>query len=665
MSKVKILSETFGSFSIGPFPSIQGADGEYHYVNPGYQGIWYEPNKSTSWQKINCWFIKERNKRHEMEQEWSEPNLILSGETTVPMLVTGDLKWKAYTVSTQVWPLSSQNKCGISFLYQDSRHFYWFCLSDGTAAELWQKNEEKFELLLHKDFSYDCDTAYTLKADIDKNYIACSINDESLFSLRKPIYGQGKIALAALTPARFLNIEAWMDQSEYDKFLSQQQAERSRTIKKGIAYYQPELFNVIDLKNFGAARSIRYGDLTGNGRIDLLFIQNQPLLNNGNECMISCMTAINLNGQILWQIGEPDPANGMITADVAVQIYDIDGDGKNEVIYCKDFKLIIADGITGETKIQCPTPKAISTKNPVIYENTVFDRIIGDSICICNFSGKAKPTDILIKDRYNNIWVYDNKLKFLWHRQLNTGHFPVSFDINDDGYDELIASHTLLDKNGNTIWHLPDMKDHVDEIVVGKFNPELDCYQIAMAAGEDGFIIVDQNGKILVQDLIGHVQRVSVAKYRSDLPGLQFCVVTYWRNTGIITYYDCCGKRIYSIETGANGNVLTPVNWTDQECQLILYSASVRYGGLFDGYGDRVVSFPNDGHPELCCDALDLLSIGLDGLLAWDTNKMYIYIQPDRSQSKIHAVIKNNQFNYSNYRAEFAWPRENHKKEKM
>jgi hypothetical protein len=56
------------------------------------------------------------------------------------------------------------------------------------------------------------------------------------------------------------------------------------------------------------------------------------------------------NGDILWQTGNPDPEKYHLTNDVGFQIHDIDNDGKNEVIYCMNFEIIVAEGSTGRVK---------------------------------------------------------------------------------------------------------------------------------------------------------------------------------------------------------------------------------------------------------------------------------------------------------------------------
>ena len=46
------------------------------------------------------------------------------------------------------------------------------------------------------------------------------------------------------------------------------------------------------------------------------------------------------------RVGRPDPKNALLTSDCPFQIHDLDGDGRNEVVMVKDFKIQILDGST-------------------------------------------------------------------------------------------------------------------------------------------------------------------------------------------------------------------------------------------------------------------------------------------------------------------------------
>ena len=650
---IEILNEDFSSFSLGYLPSDITAIGEYHYYKPGYTGIWYEPNKCTSWQGRKCWMIKEMDGSNFIEQQLNIP--LISSTDTLPLLIAGDKGCEDIIIESKVWVLAPTNRCGIVFRYTDSRHYYFFALEKGNRAVLYKKAGENLKVLSTADFDHGIDHLHVLRVEAKGKELSCHIDGETIISVEDADYLKGCIGIGAYCPTRFFDIKAWVPCEQHHLLAIKKREETARIAAITATHPKMKLWKIINLQDFGSSRAYRCADINGDGQKELLFIQSMPLMNTGDEQMISCMTTVNLDGEVLWQIGKPAQDSHMATCDLPVQIYDIDDDGYAEIIYCKDFKIIVADAATGETKYFVPTPNCIPHDNYKIYQNITLERIIGDSIRICNFSGNSKPLDLLIKDRYNNIWAYNNKLELLWHRQVNCGHFPYAFDINGDGKDELVVGHSLLSADGELIWELSGMKCHVDEIVIGKFDPNNDKYQIAMASGEDGFILVDQDGQIINQDMPGHAQRVSVANYRPDLPGLEICVVTFWRNTGIITMYDCKGNKLYSDEPGANGNLLSPVNWNSRGETLMLYSANVELGGLYNGFLEQIVRFPADGHPELCCDVIDLLGDKREELLTWDEKIMYIYTQDDNPSLVNLSIERYEDYNFSNYRGEFIY----------
>ena len=84
----------------------------------------------------------------------------------------------------------------------------------------------------------------------------------------------------------------------------------------------------------------------------MVIAQCQKRVNRDAYGTISCLTAMDLDGNILWQYGEPtdNMEIGNISADMPMQIYDIDGDGYDEVITAKNFEVLILDGKTGNVK---------------------------------------------------------------------------------------------------------------------------------------------------------------------------------------------------------------------------------------------------------------------------------------------------------------------------
>jgi len=73
---------------------------------------------------------------------------------------------------------------------------------------------------------------------------------------------------------------------------------------------------------------------------------------------VTVKAAMTLDGKILWQLGRPDPRNGLLTNDTPFQIYDLDGDGRNEVVMVRDFQIQVLEGSTGKVLQRAWMPAA-------------------------------------------------------------------------------------------------------------------------------------------------------------------------------------------------------------------------------------------------------------------------------------------------------------------
>ena len=70
---------------------------------------------------------------------------------------------------------------------------------------------------------------------------------------------------------------------------------------------------------------------------------------------------------------------------------------------------------------------------------------------------------------------------------------------------------------------------------------------------------------------------------------------------------------------------------------LILLNGNNKFGGMIDGYGRRVVIFPDDGHPDPCCEALELTGDGRDEIILWGKDRMFIYTQDNVVKGDVHS----------------------------
>ena len=139
---------------------------------------------------------------------------------------------------------------------------------------------------------------------------------------------------------------------------------------------------------------------------------------------------------------------------------------------------------------------------------------------------------------------------------------------------------------------------------------------------------------------------------------MQVCATNYWGHQGIVYLYDNDGTCLWELENGLNGNIIAPVNWTGDGRDLILLNADTVGGGLIDGSGGQAVVFPEDGHPELCCEVIDLTGDPRDEIVVWDQKRMFIYTQENEIEGEVYKPVKYPHWNASNYRGEYSVPDE-------
>jgi len=666
MKNVVLSNEDFQDFPIGEFPYDKDhtAMGEYQYVvENGYHGNWVDMVCNYTYNGTGpTWLITERDGRHFMESMRIEKN---RPHRMFPTLETGKHQWKDYEVSVSVRRLSQKGMAGLVFSMNHSIDTLVFYLDGKEKAAVAYRHKEEVQVLKEVSFPHGCDQEYRLKVDCDGRIAKVYVDDQELFRVEDDLVARGgKVGITADCPSRFADFKVCVSEKTKQEIEVAERAVKETETEEMKKHPKMKLWKKIDLKNFGTSRQIRFGHLTGTDEWYVVLAQMQKRICRDAYGLISCLTAIDLEGNVLWQLGEPSDKTeelGKVSADMAFQVYDIDGDGSDEVIVGWDFEIRILDGRTGTIKKSAKTPFSDDDDADLIgvpYQTYAFERINPDGIRICNFRGKERPADILIKDRYCRIYALDEDLNVMWKFKspTNTGHCPLPIDIDGDGKDELLVGYKLLDSDGQMLWSYPISEDHTDEIVAGKWMPGEDEGHFACVSGTEGFFIGDFYGNIVARDMIGHAQRVSIANYCPEREGREIVVTNFWGHQGVIFLYDCYGNQIWEMENEMNGNILAPVNWDGDGTELILTNADAKKGGLLNGKGVRAVEFPDDGHPVLCCESLDLTGDERDELVVWDYHSMYIYTQDDCPKEQTYHPVQFPIYNASNYRGEYSYP---------
>ncbi len=666
MKKIFLSKEDFKDFEIGEFPYDRdhSAMGEYQYVTQeGYAGNWLDQVCNYTYNGSGpSWIITEQDGRHFMESMRIEKN---KPHRMFPTLETGKIQWKDYEVSVSMRRHSQKGMAGLTVCLNHTIDTLVFYLENKNTAAAAYRHKEEVHVLKEVSFQHNCDEEYRLSVDCNGRSAVFKINGTEVLSIEDDLVLRGgKVGITADCPTAFTDFTVCVTEEALTEIENKIASDKSYEQKVIASHPKMKLWKKIDLKNFGTSRQVRFGHLTGTEEWFVVLAQMQRRGYRDAYGFISCLTAIDLDGNILWQQGTPsDNADklGKVSADMALQVYDIDGDGKDEVIVGRNFEIQILDGATGKVKKSAKTPFSDDEDDTLIgvpYNTYAFERLNPDGIRICNFRGKKRPADLLLKDRYCRVYAFDEDLNLMWKYKspTNTGHCPLPIDIDGDGKDEVMVGYKMLDSDGTLLWSYPITGDHTDEIVAGKWMPNDEEGYFACVSGTRGFFIGDCYGNIVARDMIGHAQRVSIANYCPEKEGREIIVANYWGHQGVLFLYDCYGKPIWEMENEMNGNIIAPVNWDGNGTELILTNADPKRGGLINGEGVRAVEFPDDGHPVLCVESIHLTGDERDELVVWDYHAMYIYTQEDSPKEQTYHPVQFPSYNASNYRGEYSYP---------
>ncbi len=646
-----LINEDFKDLNLGEFPydKFHTALGEYHYLKfEGNYGNWYDPIPLHQWRSLDgSWLITSANGKRYLEQNRGD-NTKGAFVNSIPTLVHKERLYAPYVIEYDIRLFEIDKYCGVEFLYKTSRNNYFLGIN-GQYLTLFKRFQEEFKEISKVIFKVDDLKTYHFKIEVSNN-IRVFVDGSPLIEAKIEFEKGLGVAIAAKSCARYSDFKVLLNEENYELNQKLKNEEEKRLEDKRKEYPELELIKKIDLKNFGTGRQIRFAKY--DGKIFFLMAQHQKRYIRDSFARLSCLTCFDIDGNVLWQKGEPNNSfdNTMISCDLPFQVADVNNDGKLEVIYSMDFMIYWADLLTGKIIDSMPTP---IIKDDPLVKNEPFYRLNVDAIRVADFEGLGYKGDFIIKDRYQNVWAYNKDHKQMWrYHNKNTGHFPYIYDFDNDGKDEMFVGYDLIDDDGKMLFSLPMNSDHTDEIIYASLK-EGEPKRLILASGNEGFNIANIDGSIYKHNEIGHAQRISVAKYDNDLEGLQVIATAFWGGDGIICLYNYKGELIREIEQRSNGNVISPLNYDGKHILALLNMSED--GGLIDGKLDKVVLFPNDGHPTISCDAFDIDDDGIDEILCWNLNEMWIY-----KASSFKTGLSFDKYpdsGFSNYRGEYLIPK--------
>lgn len=494
----------------------------------------------------------ERREKLVKEIYQGNESFVLIREFRVPWLTLsmGNLHWTDYTASTTL-TFEEHAIAGIAVRYLNSREYYAFILdSKNEVVRLILRKMDKeataeqpaWVELKSAPYALSPDKPYNIQVEAKGNQIVCSIDNSVVIEMKDSYRSSGKIALIADDPVFFGPVSVKGKMKSEDPY-------------RHLKYYKPVSVYELPLPGGDIDRRFWFTDPDSDGFKEMIIAER-----NGDNYAYRCLE---FDGTELWRIDNlkyPFTEDG----DFTMQVFDINGDGKNELITAIDFQIQVREGKTGKLLESVPTPE----QNPYYdSQHYPYPRLLGDAICPVTIN-PGDPPGFYIKDRYTNIWLYDYNLKQLWHKAISTAHFPLPVDVDADGTDELMVNHTLFNSDGSVLWELP-LSDHSDGISYVSLNPGKDPEYFYIASGEMGLLKVNpSDGKILNRFELGHIQAITIADFLPEKEGLELLTFTTWREDQIHYLFD---KDLNMISTwqGELGGTY-PVPWGQNGSDLAL-----------------------------------------------------------------------------------------------
>ncbi len=590
----------------------------YFKADRGKLGVWQVATDLRHDEFEEAWEIRREGDSNYLAQNFinlNEQNEPLS-LTIHPMVVAGDSLWHDCTIEAEFTPLAKFDKCGIIFKYRNPSDYFFFGI-EGNIVTLKRVMPlvtplRPIEMTLDsRPLVWTPGDRFSATITLRRNKVFTILNDSINMHAEDLPNQSGKIGLVADLPARFHSVEVKLLKGEQRKL-----ARRKRQIQRRMELELSDHPKMVRWKSFetpgfGTNQNLRMGDLTGDGNKELLFIK--PEDREGTR--IAGMTAMDLSGEVLWKYGDTERILEEDGPELPVQIRDMDGDGSREVVFTSGGFIHVLSGKTGELLRQIPLPGGVTIR----------------TITFGDLLGSGEDNCMVLTDRTKWLLVYDDQLELLWEREVSSGSQPLLYDLDGDGRSEVIMGYAVYDPEGVLQFDVGRyIGDRCNGVAVDTLHGSgIKVPALIYAAGDWGVLYFDFNGNLLKQQVMGHVDYVSVGNYNAEVRGLEVATSNSWGSEGLVHLLNPEGEVTGNFQLECGTIRCQPVNWKGDGEEFIMTVADSVQGGMINANGQLAVAFPDDGHPNSCYLVQDLTGDTRDELIVWDTERLWIYTQED------------------------------------
>ncbi|MCD6393603.1 MAG: hypothetical protein J7M40_08850, partial [Planctomycetes bacterium] len=233
-----------------------------------------------------------------------------------------------------------------------------------------------------------------------------------------------------------------------------------------------------------------------------------------------------------------------------------------------------------------------------------------DCLVFCDLVGSGKPAgsgkarDVLVKDRYHNIWAYNHWGNLLWKVAdpggFRTAHQPFPVDLDLDGHDEIMAGYAMLNHDGSVRWVFQSQKvdqnrGHLDCVrILRRGESPADFRLVLTTCGANSIAMIDGNGRHLWEVAGYHFESIDIGRVFGKHPGPQILVDIDHQPVGKSPMWilDERGERLARITTDYSRHHAL-LDWTGDGLDEVIVSSN---GAVYDNGGRRIATLtaPDD-----------------------------------------------------------------------
>lgn len=376
---------------------------------------------------------------------------------------------------------------------------------------------------------------------------------------------------------------------------------------------------------------LRLGDLTGDGRAD--FVVYRSAEGGMKPCFLGAFT---MAGKVLWRAGQ---GGGQPARPGSVAVYDIDADGRDEVICFfreagraatpQDLRNVVVqvrDGATGRVLRQAAPGEL--RKRTGKGANWVHQRIL-----IANLRGTDRAQDFVVKlgDR---VLAFDDRLRVLWTYRIRwnaysrcSAYIPAVGDIDGDGRDEVNGGYYLLGADGKAKWERR-LGRHMDSVAI----TEWDGGKVRAICSGFGHV-VDERGRVVLslgEKVVPHGQEARVGNFLADRRGPEMIIRCKGHARDVLTVgSDGRVLRRWKVNASPNHTGMETLGWHGRAGADLLYNGGV----LWRGTGERFAALPDLPPPVgpakmgwYHCTPADVCGDGREEAIVYNPWDRFVYV---------------------------------------